>query len=124
MTSQQLSLSTIGVSLFAALALVACERADHATAGLEAGHTTAQVAPPTAPAAGAVSDTSISTAIAAQLARDGSLDPTRIDIDTAKGRVVLRGSAPDDAAKERAKRIALSVDGVKGVDNYLTVSSS
>jgi hyperosmotically inducible periplasmic protein len=125
MTSQQLSWSTIGVSLFAALALVACERADHATAGLEAGHTTAQVEKLTAPAAAeGTSDASISSAIAAQLARDGALDPTRIDIDTAKGRVVLRGSAPDDAAKERAKRIALGVDGVKGVDNYLTVSSS
>jgi hyperosmotically inducible periplasmic protein len=124
MTSQQLSLSTIGVSLFAALALVACGRADDATAGLEAGHTTAQVGNVTTQAAGGATDASISTVIAAELARDGSLDPTRIDIDTAQGRVVLRGSAPDAAAKERAKRIALAVNGVKGVDNFLTVSSS
>lgn len=118
MNSRQLSLSTMAASLLAAIALVACGRADEATAGLEAGHTTAQVA------AGPVSDASITTVISAELARDGSLDPTRIDVDTAQGRVVLRGSAPDDDAKERAKRIALAVNGVKGVDNYLTVNKS
>jgi hyperosmotically inducible protein len=125
MTSQQLSLSTLSASLLAALALVACGRADEATAGLEAGQVTAQAANDTAPSSKAdVSDASITTVIAAELARDGTLDPTRIDVDTAQGRVVLRGSAPDDAAKERAKRIALAVNGVKGVDNYLTVQSS
>jgi hyperosmotically inducible protein len=125
MTSQQLSLSTIGASLLAALALVACGRADEATAGLEAGHVNAQIERPAVQAAATpVSDASITSVIAAELARDGTLDPTRIDIDTAQGRVVLRGSAPDEQAKDRAKRIALAVDGVKGVDNYLTVSRS
>lgn len=125
MTSQQLSLSTIAASLVAALALVACGRADEATAGLEAGQTAVQPANNTTPtAAQGVSDASITSVIAAELARDGSLDPTRIDIDTAQGRVVLRGSAPDDDAKDRAKRIALAVTGVKGVDNYLTVQRS
>lgn len=123
MKSQMLSLSTFGASLAAALALVACGRADEATAGLEAGQVTAQLERAAA-AATPVSDASISSTIAAEFARDGSLDPARIDIDTAQGRVVLRGSAPDDQAKQRAKRIALSVQGVKGVDNYLTVSSS
>ena len=121
MNSRQLSMSTMTASLLAAVALVACGRADEATAGLEAG----QIASSTATSAGApVTDSSITTVITAELARDGTLDPTRIDVDTAQGRVVLRGSAPDDEAKERAKRIALAVSGVKGVDNYLTVQSS
>ena len=124
MNSRQLSLSTMAASLVAAIALVACGRADEATAGLEAGHTTAQTANSTAPAAAPVNDASITTVITAELARDATLDPTRIDVDTAQGRVVLRGSAPDDEAKERAKRIALAVNGVKGVDNYLTVNKS
>lgn len=123
MTSRLLSLSTLTASLLAAIALVACGRADEATAGLEAAHTGAPVANHTTPrAASPVSDADISSVITAELARDAALDPTRIDVDTAQGRVVLRGSAPDDEAKERAKRIALAVAGVKGVDNYLTVT--
>jgi len=74
--------------------------------------------------ASATSDVAITTSINAQLAHDSALDPSKIDVDTHQGRVVLRGSAPDEQAKERAKRIALAVDGVKGVDNYLSVNHS
>jgi hyperosmotically inducible protein len=71
--------------------------------------------------AGAVTDAAITTTITAELARDTSLDATKIDVDTSQGHVVLRGSAPDAEAKDRAKRIALAVSGVRAVDNYLTV---
>jgi len=74
--------------------------------------------------ANAVSDAAITTAVNAQLARDPGLDAGKIDVDTSQGRVVLRGSAPDETAKERAKRIALAVNGVHAVDNYLTVPKS
>lgn len=74
-------------------------------------------------AAAAASDVAITTKVTAMLSRDGSLDTTKIDVDTAQGRVVLRGAAPNESAKARAKQIALGVDGVRAVDNHLTVSA-
>jgi len=73
-------------------------------------------------AAAAASDVAITTKVTAMLSRDGSLDTSKIDVDTAQGRVILRGAAPNESAKERAKQIALSVDGVRAVDNYLSVN--
>ena len=72
---------------------------------------------------GVVSDATITAAVSAELAHDAKLDATKIDVDTSAGRVALRGVAPDADARERARRIALAVKGVTGVDNYLTLSS-
>jgi hyperosmotically inducible periplasmic protein len=145
MTTRHLTVSTLAASLLAASALGACSRNDHETVGQRVDRTIDRAEQQTAragadasravdkakqaadqattKAATAVSDASITTTINAELARDNSLDASKIDVDTAQGRVVLRGSAPDGAAKERAKRIALAVNGVRGVDNYLSVAS-
>lgn len=144
MTSRQHTLSPLLATLVAALALTACGRHDDRTAQERIDGTMAKAGQQTSEAradanralgdakqatsdagskvAGAVSDAAITTTITAELARDGSLDATKIDVDTSQGKVVLRGSAPDAEAKDRAKRIALAVSGVRGVDNYLTVS--
>ena len=74
-------------------------------------------------AAGArLKDMSITTAVNAELAKDTELSAVKINVDTAQGRVVLRGSAPNDASRERATTLAARVDGVLGVDNQLTES--
>ena len=70
-----------------------------------------------------VSDTTIVTSVNAELVRDGKLDPTKIDVDASHGRVALRGTAPDAASVQRARQIVLTVKGVTGVDNYLTIAS-
>ena len=72
--------------------------------------------------ASVVTDATITASVSAELARDGKLDTTKIDVDTSRGRVALRGTAPDSDSRERARRIALAVKGVTAVDNYLTVS--
>jgi osmotically-inducible protein OsmY len=69
-----------------------------------------------------VRDAAITTEINAKLAMDTQLSATQIDVDTVGGRVVLRGTAPDPQARENATRIAMAVDGVRGVDNQLVVS--
>jgi osmotically-inducible protein OsmY len=120
-------LSPLVAALVATLALGACGRHDEQAARQKVDRTVAK-AEQAAETAGAkaatvVNDATITTTITAELARDAALDPTKIDVDTAQGRVVLRGSAPDEQAKERAKRIALAVNGVRGVDNYLTVDN-
>lgn len=68
-------------------------------------------------------DTSITAQVNARLAQDRQLSALRIDVDTADGRVRLRGVAPTLAAREHASELARSIDGVVGVSNELTVQT-
>lgn len=68
-----------------------------------------------------VADAVITTSVNAELAKDPQLSSLRIDVDTDAGRVALKGTAPDAAAKERAAQLAGTVKGVVSVDNQLTV---
>ena len=71
-----------------------------------------------------VKDASITTSINAELARDPNLSALKINVDTSAGRVALKGTAPDAAARDRATQLAQRVDGVVGVDNQLTIRSN
>lgn len=66
-------------------------------------------------------DASITTLVNAQLARDPELSALKIDVDTQAGKVVLKGSAPSDAARDRAMALAKAISGVVDVDNQLRV---
>jgi hyperosmotically inducible periplasmic protein len=66
-------------------------------------------------------DASITSKITAELARDPQLSALKIDVDTHAGAVVLKGTAPTDAAKDRAVTLARAVSGVVSVDNQLRV---
>ena len=68
-----------------------------------------------------VADALITTSVNAELAKDPKLSALRIDVDTDNGRVALRGTAPDVAAKDRATQLASNVKGVVSVDNQLEV---
>lgn len=68
-----------------------------------------------------IKDASITTKVNAELARDNDLSALKINVDTVSGNVVLRGSAPNAAARDRATLIAQRVEGVLSVDNQLTV---
>ena len=68
-------------------------------------------------------DLAITTEVKTRLARDSQLSALAINVDTNEGRVVLRGTAPDTAARTQATELARSVDGVQGVDNVLTVQA-
>ena len=69
-------------------------------------------------------DMAITAAVNARLAGDQRLSALSINVDTAGGRVVLRGTAPDTAARARAAELARSVDGVSEVNNELSVQPS
>ncbi len=73
-------------------------------------------------AGAAVSDAATTAAVNAKLVADSELSAIRIDVDTKDGVVTLNGPAPNAAAKERATTIAQAVDGVKSVNNHLTVN--
>lgn len=71
-----------------------------------------------------VSDAVITTAVNAELAKDDKLSALKIDVDTTDGRVLLKGTAPSAADKDRATQLAQGVKGVTGVDNQLRVEPS
>jgi hyperosmotically inducible periplasmic protein len=128
----------------AALTLAACSKQDERTAGQQVDATIAKVerqasemkadanrgvdaAKQSATEVGTkigdgITDATIITSLNVELARDGKLDPAKIDVDASRGRVALRGTAPDAESVARARQIALSIKGVTGVDNYLTVN--
>ena len=56
------------------------------------------------------------------MTKDTQLSALSINVDTVAGRVALRGTAPDNMARDRATQLASGVEGVKAVDNQLTVS--
>jgi len=68
-----------------------------------------------------VADAIITTSVHAELAKDPALSALRIDVDTDNGRVALRGTAPDQSAKERATQVASAVQGVVSVDNQMEI---
>ena len=44
-----------------------------------------------------------------------------VAVETFQGKVILRGNVPDRSQVDLAGKVAKSVDGVKAVDNRLTV---
>lgn len=99
------------------------QAADRAAAAVDKGTDKAAAAidNATGKAGQALSDAGITTSINAELAKDSTLSALKINVDTADGKVVLRGSAPSTDARERATRLAQAVKGVTGVDNRLEV---
>ena len=67
-------------------------------------------------------DAAITASVKTEIAKDSDLSALRINVDTDKGRVALKGTAPSPAAKEHATALAQGVKGVTGVDNQLTVA--
>ena len=68
-----------------------------------------------------VADASITASVNAELAKDPALSALRINVDTTDGQVLLKGTAPDRTARDRATRLAAGVKGVSKVDNQLEV---
>jgi osmotically-inducible protein OsmY len=71
-----------------------------------------------------VKDAAITAAINAELARDAALSAIKVNVDTNAGKVLLRGTAPTTAARDKATELARNVSGVVSVDNQLQVGGS
>jgi hyperosmotically inducible periplasmic protein len=142
MTSRKFSRSSGVPSLAAAIALIgafglaACDRTEEPrTAGQQvdvavgkakeaadqARSATEQAA---AGAKAAVTDAAITAAVKAELARDSELSALSINVDTTEGRVALQGTAPNALARDRATRLAAAVEGVRKVENQLTLKGN
>ena len=68
-------------------------------------------------------DTAITAAVKAGIIAEPGLKVLKIDVDTKDGQVTLTGSVDSAESLQRATQVATSVQGVKGVDNRLAVSS-
>jgi hyperosmotically inducible protein len=68
-----------------------------------------------------VSDASITTAVQSKLTADRLSNFTRVDVDTDRGVVNLRGVVASADQKARAAELARQVNGVKRVNNNLQV---
>lgn len=70
-----------------------------------------------------INDVSITAAVSSGLAKDPELSALKINVDTKNGAVTLTGSAPAEAARERAGTLAKAVKGVNSVENRLVVKA-
>ncbi|MDY0745389.1 BON domain-containing protein [Paucibacter sp. R3-3] len=71
-----------------------------------------------------MADATITASIKSELARDPDLSALQINVDTRDGLVELNGTAPSDAAKDRATKLAAGIKGVLSVDNHLVVKTA
>lgn len=68
-----------------------------------------------------INDTWLTAKTKIALFADARVKGRRIDVETTKGRVMLRGKVDSDVAKQAAEDVAHGVDGVKTVKNDLKV---
>jgi hypothetical protein len=127
--------SLLAISSLTLLGVAACDkpanptapsapRSEQSTTNRMAQRTdqaTAKVKEETAKAGQAIDDTSITAAVKAGILAEPGLKVLKIDVDTKDGRVTLTGSADSPDAVKKAEQIASNVNGVKGVENRLTV---
>jgi hyperosmotically inducible periplasmic protein len=131
MQSRQSRIAAIGLSMLAAAALAACDRAAESRLAGAAdpqddkvlAQADRKMDTPAAPAALPVDkakDAAITAEVKSLLAKDNKLGAISIDVQTQAGQVTLRGTAADEAAREHAAALARSISGVTAVDNQLT----
>lgn len=68
-----------------------------------------------------IDDTTLTTSVKTQLARDKIGSLTRVSVDTYNGVVTLTGVVTSPQEKARAEEIAKGVNGVRDVNNNLQV---
>src|SRR5262245_49494976 len=69
-----------------------------------------------------VDDAVLTAKIKTQMAADGRISPTRVNVDTLNGDVMLKGEVPTQQEKDAAEEVARKVEGVRSVSNQITVN--
>jgi len=69
-----------------------------------------------------VEDAMLTARIKARMTADGRISPTRVDVDTLNGDVMLRGETPTQEEKDAAEEVARNVEGVRSVSNQIIVN--
>jgi osmotically-inducible protein OsmY len=126
--------SALAISSFALLGLAACDRPANPTGANNSSRSNQSAPPSTAQrgnspgaqeqpskASTGVDDSAITAAVKAGIMAEPGLKVLKIDVDTREGRVTLTGSADSAENVQKAEQVASNVNGVKGVENRLTV---
>lgn len=122
------SMLTLSAVLILSGALAACDK-NKPTVGSNASFpdTTAEVKQKvenaTEKTGQVIDDSAITAKAKLDLAKANDLKSGDISVETVQGRVTLSGNVPSEAESQRAASIVGSVEGVKGVDNRLTVKT-
>lgn len=138
-------LTPLAAGLLAATLLVACEKTTTTTA-TPAGTATTTTVTPSATATStmnsassamgsamssassamsnagdAIADSAVTAKVKTALLADDNVKGLQIDVDTKGGIVTLNGTADSQANMSKAQTIAQGIEGVKSVENKLTV---
>jgi hyperosmotically inducible protein len=70
-----------------------------------------------------IDDAGITAKVKTALAAEKDVSAVKINVDTAQGTVTLSGQVASQTEVDRALQVARGVDGVKSVENRLTVGS-
>ena len=71
-----------------------------------------------------ISDATITAMVKTAIVAKPGLNAMQIDVDTVNGVVTLKGTVDSPQLLESATKVAQTVEGVKAVDNQLTVKAS
>ena len=122
-------LSTIAMAVLGLALLAGCEKKT-TTVDTPAGTTSTTTVSPT-PAASqavtragdAIADTAITAKVKTAFLADPDVKGLQVEVDTRDGVVTLSGTLDKAANVERAATLAKGIEGVKSVDNRLTVKA-
>ena len=91
---------------------------------LGGGATSSSAEEERATASAAAADTATSNRVREKFAADAELRKYAISVNTTAGMVRISGSVPSYGTKESAEKLAMASDGVKAVENNITVELS
>lgn len=116
--------AALGASIVVALA--ACSPTDRQEARKDASQAANSAAASTEKAAErtgqAIDDAGITAKVKSSLLADDQVKGLSINVDTSGGAVTLTGSAQTATEKQRAEQLATGVEGVRSVQNNITVA--
>lgn len=72
----------------------------------------------------AIDDAGITAKVKSSMLADDQVKGLQINVDTSNGTVTLTGSAQTAAEKQRAEQLATGVEGVRSVQNNITVAGA
>ena len=124
------ALALSATAFVAGLVLSGCEQRT-ATVATPSGTSSTTTVEPTRAAANtvaragdAVGDAALTAKVKTALIADPDVKALRIDVDTKDGVVSLNGTADQRSNADKAVAIAKRIEGVKSVEDHLTVKSS
>ncbi len=120
-------IALMATALFAVVLTAGCDRNDRSaervgeTAGSKIDQATAEVKDQAANVGDKIDDATITAKVKTALIGEPDLEALKIDVDTADGVVTLSGTVDSRTKVSRAVQVAQAVQGVRSVDNRLTV---